>query len=586
MAIKPARIIFWAVALLTITLLAGCVAPKPAPTTTAVDTPTPVVLPAITSAQLDSTQIVKFGSFGIKVALTAAYSNPYDARQVSLEATFLGPDGRQMKVPGYWDGESDWWVRFTPPEAGSWKYSLTVTDSRGSSLPIMGTFSVAPSSLHGWLQAGNWVDPAFSGHYLVYADGAPFYGVGHGDAFNMLADGFSLDRGVGLFNNMLAAGENYVVWWPLWSNSLISSSYDDYSLANMKVIDLVVKDAQKKGIYLIFTIWDHPLLRGEGHPWGDGNWAGNGFSKLTDLPSFFTSAEAWAWQENLYRYMIARWGYSPAIGMWQTVSEINGTNAYDQTDPWHTKVSAYFTANDPYRHPTTASMSGDVDWPAGFRVMDAPQVHVYDFKNGALDVDAVHAAQVLAQWTGSMWSQQDKPNWVGEFGVPGNSYYPELFHNSIWAALASGAAMTPAEWNDRGSWMQMSAEMYADNGRLAKFVADLPLAKLDPSPLQIASSDAQVRGWGLAGRVGGLFWVQDFSLEGKSIDAVRSGEARRKGVRIQVSGLAEGTYTIAPYDTWQGIYLQAFEITCTQGQACPIALPDFKADMAFKVIRK
>ena len=199
----------------------------------------------------------------------------------------------------------------------------------------------------------------------MHHDGTPFYGLGHADALNILIDGFNIDRGVGLFDNMVEAGENYVVWWPLYTGSPLKNSYDDYAYADMNVIDLVVRDAEENGIYLIFTIWDHPQLRDENHDWGTGNWETNGFSDLTDLESFFTDEEAWAWQENFYRYLIARWGYSPAIGMWQTVSEINGTNAYDQTDPWHDKVNAYFMENDPYRHPTTASQSGDVAWEAG-----------------------------------------------------------------------------------------------------------------------------------------------------------------------------------------------------------------------------
>ncbi len=174
----------------------------------------------------------------------------------------------------------------------------------------------------------------------------------------------------------------------------------------------------------------------------------NGFNQLGDLQSFFTSPEAWAWQENFYRYIIARWGYSPAIGMWQTVSEINGTNAYDQTDPWHKKVNDYFVANDPYRHPTTASSraaAADISWPEGHKVMDAPQVHIYD----PLNNNPVGAASVLAQWTSTMWNEAAKPNWVGEFGTPGDAYYPELFHNSIWAALGCRCSHDPGRMEQR-----------------------------------------------------------------------------------------------------------------------------------------
>ncbi len=597
-----------------ILMLAGCSVPPPAPTLpptppptalptipptepptaappTAVPSPVPTAVPAaalpqITAVQVDLPEVPRYEAVEMQVTVQADYVNAFDARQVRLDGIFRGPGGQELKVPGFWDDQQGWRLRFTPSQEGEWQYQLVVTDTHGASQPAAGKLTVTASDQHGWLQVGQWVNPAYSPRYLVYHDGTPFYGVGHCDALNILVGGFSLQRGVGLFNDMQKAGENYVVWWPFYSNSIFSGSYDQYASANMSIIDTVVKDAQKKQLFLIFTVWDHPELRGPGHAWGAGRWDANGFSKLGDIQSFFTSAEAWAWQENLYRYIIARWGYSPAIGMWLTVSEINGTSAYDQTDPWHTKVNAYFAANDPYRHPTTASMSGDTDWPAGFKAMDAPQMHIYDFKNGSLGADAVKAAQILAHWTSQMWQEAAKPNWVGEFGVPGNTYYPELFHNAIWAALASGAALTPAEWNSGNEWMEMTPEMYADNGRLAKFVADLPLAKLDPAPLQVSSSDPQVRGWGLAGKAGGLVWVQDFSLEGKTIDAVRKGQATRQGVQVQLQGLATGTYTLLPYDTWQGQYLAGLTATCTAGQPCAVSLPAFKADLAFKIEAK
>jgi Domain of unknown function (DUF5060) len=543
-----------------------------------------VNLPAITSVELDRTEVPRYESMELTLGIAAEYTNPYDARQISLDGIFTGPNGVTMKVPGFWDGESAWKIRFTPSQEGTWKYSVSVRDARGQSLPKEGQFTATPSDLHGWIIPANTFDPSYSHHYLTHQDGAPFYGVGHDDALNILVNGFSLEEGVGLFDDMKAANENYVVWWPLYSNSFISD-YANYSMANMKVIDLVVNDAQKKGVFLVFTIWDHPELRDQTHAWGAGNWSSNGFSRLSDINSFFVADEPWAWQENLYRYIIARWAYSPAIGMWLTASEINGTNAYDQTDPWHKKVNAYFVENDPYRHPTTASGSGEVDWPAGHAVMDMPQVHLYDFGKGD-NIDVVGAANHVAEWTQKMLKNADKPNWVGEFGVEGNQYYPELFHNSIWAALASGASMTPAEWNSGGAWAEMTPEMNADISRLAGFVKDMPLAKWDPSALKITSSDPQVRAWGLAGPAGGLFWVQDFSLEGKPIEDVRTLMTARSGVQMDVQGLAAGTYSIQPYDTWQGIDLDAFDVECAAASACVIALPDFKADMAFKIIRK
>jgi len=100
-----------------------------------------------------------------------------------------------------------------------------------------------------------------------------------------------------------------------------------------------------------------------------------------------------------------------------------------------------------------------------------------------------------------MLQSADSPNWVGEFGVPGNASYPELFHNSIWAALGAGASMTPAEWNSGGAWGRMTPEMYADLGRFASFVEDIPLAKWNPFALRVTTNDGQVRGGGLRDRM-------------------------------------------------------------------------------------
>lgn len=566
----------------TAVYLIGCHQATSTPTAVAPTEPaaTPTaVLPQITAVTVDRPTLPRYESLEMAVALTAVYTNPFDARQISLDAVFTAPDGQQQQVPGFWDGRDSWRIRFTPSQVGDWQYEVVVNDSHGRSLPHDGQFTVTASAHHGWLQPGNWVDPAYSGRYLVHHDGTPFYGLGHADALNILIDGFDADEGVGLFNQMVDAGENYVVWWPLYSNSPLTS-YDQYAIGNLNLIDTIVQDAQKKGIYLIFTIWDHPQLRDDNHAWGTGNWARNGFSKLGSIEQFFTDAEAWAWQENLYRYLIARWGYSPAIGMWQTVSEINGTNAYEQTDIWHKKVTDYFVQHDPYRHPTTASMAGDVDWAAGHAAMDAPQVHVY-----ALEEGAVKAADVIAYWTQTMWHRAEKPNWIGEFGVGGNSQYPELFHNAIWAGLASGAAMTPAEWNSGGVWERMTPEMLADLARLGDFVDGLPLAAWNPQALEIRSSDTAVRGWGIAGEAGGLFWIQDFALEGQSIEAVRADDTIRQGVQLELVGLAAGSYTIHPYDSWQGVWGQPLTAVCSAEQACLVDAPDFQADIAFKIER-
>ena len=563
---------------------AGCAGAPAAPAATATVPVEAGDLPRIVEIRLNRGEVPRYESLEMIVALEADYANPYDTRQVGLDAAFEGPDGVAMTVPGFWDGDESWRIRFTPSREGEWKYRITVRDGHGTSAPAEGIFRATASDRHGWIRVGNQVDPAYSGRYFAYDDGTPFYGIGHCDALNILAGGFSVDTGVGLFNRMPEGRENYVVWWPEYSMSPVAGSYERYSPNNLGTIDTIVRDAEAKGVLLVFTVWDHPSLRDLTHSLGGGRWESNGFSKLGGMEFFFADPEAWQWQANLYRYMIARWGYSPAIGMWQTVSEINLTNAYGRLDPWHAEVNGFFAANDPYRHPTTASYSGEGAWPDGWKVMDVPQVHLYDFSFGGREWDAVHSAQVLADWTRRMWTAEAKPNWVGEFGVSGNAAYPELFHHAIWAALAAGAGSMPAEWNG-GTWGEMTPEMLADTARMAQFLEGIPLVKWNPAALEIASGDPMIRGWGVAGKDGGLFWVQDYTLEGKSIGDVRAYAEARSGITVGISGLAEGEYTVTPFDTWKGTFLAPMEISCGK-DSCTVALPDFTSDMAFRVERR
>jgi hypothetical protein len=583
-----------AACLLTLAIIfASCTpaTPTPGPTPTESGVPTPTgstspipterPTPRILAVQPNSAEVARYEKLELTIALEAAYESPYDVRQVDLSATFSGPDGREWLVPGFWDGEAAWRVRFTPSATGEWRYRLQVRDQNGTSAPWEGQFACTPSDHHGWLQVGSWVDPAYSPRYLVHHDGSPFYGVGHCDVVSMMSYGWDAEQGFTLFNRMAEHGENMLVYWPLYSSPFFVMRYDQYSRPDLKTIDLVVEDAERKSIYLVFTIWNHGLLRDATHPWArntPGLWeTQNGFRALGSIDAFFSDDEMWAWQENLYRYFIARWGYSPAIGLWQTVSEIEGTNAGRYLNTWHERVNRYFVEHDPYRHPTTASKAGDAPWPAGYAAMDVAQMHSYASGNSV-----TRTGLLVARWTREMWQAETKPNFIGEFGTNDERLQPRLLHNGIWTALANGAAITPMDWNDGSTWGSMTDDMMEQMAHLATFVSDaapgsaqaLPLAHLNPSPLQVTTGNRDLRAWGLLSEDKGtaFFWVQD----------IRPGETRTD-VTVTVEGLAPGDYVIRPFDTWQGVYLDESRATADDAGQLTIALPPFDRDIAVRL---
>src|SRR5258708_24647094 len=46
-----------------------------------------------------------------------APGNPFD---VELVAHFTGPEGAHLAVPGFYDGDGMWKIRFAPPRQGEW----------------------------------------------------------------------------------------------------------------------------------------------------------------------------------------------------------------------------------------------------------------------------------------------------------------------------------------------------------------------------------------------------------------------------------------------------------------------------------
>ncbi len=536
--------------------------------------------PMVNTVTFENDHVAAYDMVEFVVELDAEYENPYDQREIALDAVFTSPSGVVLELPGFWDGEENWKLRFTPNEAGGWTYDVTVTDSRGSGPSLRGSLEVADSDHRGFLRIGDQVDPSYSPRYFAYEDGTAWYGRGHADLDMSLGGAAPGGNGLRKFSEMTAIGENYEMWWPMWGNNFMQETYDDYAPAQMNIIDFVVREAETNGIALVYTIWGHQFLRTPAHDWPDERWNFNGFSELTDIAGFFTDPEAWAWQENYYRYVIARWSYSPAIVMWQTITEINGTEAYAQTDPWHEKVNAYFQDRDPYRHPTTATMSGAVDWPQGHAVMDVPQVHLYHIFGDNPIADGAH----FAEWTRRMWDREVKPNWIGEYGNSIQAFYPEFMHNANWTSLAAGSAMTPIEWNDLNEFGRFDDAMREDMARFAEFTDQLPLAVIDPETVEVASSDPDVRGWALAGARGGVFWLQDFALEDATIEEIRADQTVRANVVVTLGDLAAGTWQIRPFDTWSGEWGEPYSVECPRG-GCEVIVPAFHRDIALLLER-
>lgn len=115
----------------------------------------------------EKTEVEQWGVFEITLN-GPSEGNPY--MDTELTAVFMN-ENKTVSVPGFYDGDGIYRIRFSPEKTGEWNYQ---TESSSKELAgKKGTFSCIPATgnNHGPLKIVNTF-------YLEYADGTPFYSVG------------------------------------------------------------------------------------------------------------------------------------------------------------------------------------------------------------------------------------------------------------------------------------------------------------------------------------------------------------------------------------------------------------------------
>jgi hypothetical protein len=101
------------------------------------------------------------------------------APDLDLTVEFTSPSGKARNVRGFWDGGATWRVRFSPGEAGSWKYRTHSQPKVPGLDGQAGDFACnksggakSPFLRHGAIRV------SANGRHLEHADGTPFFWLG------------------------------------------------------------------------------------------------------------------------------------------------------------------------------------------------------------------------------------------------------------------------------------------------------------------------------------------------------------------------------------------------------------------------
>lgn len=111
----------------------------------------------------------------IRLTSDREYENPiYNVRD--FRATFTAPSGRTKTVCGFWDGGTEWKIRFMPDETGSWTWISSCSDKSNTGLHgKSGSFECVKNEKNEILFQKGAIQHEPGKFYLSHADGTPFF---------------------------------------------------------------------------------------------------------------------------------------------------------------------------------------------------------------------------------------------------------------------------------------------------------------------------------------------------------------------------------------------------------------------------
>jgi hypothetical protein len=536
-------------------------------------------IPEISVSGVNATSVKKYEKFELWIELrNVIYNNPFDPEEVDVHAIFHSPSGKEIRINGFYDdynGANQWKVRFSPNETGKYTYRLYVNDQQKTGSPETDSFRSLKSDHRGWIKQSD-VNP----RYFKHDDGSTYFAVGVYSPWRNNRERFET---FSKYNANLFAIWDIGYGGFVNGTGIIEEELGKYNQEKCGRIDSLLSILEKDDIKLMFAIWPHDLFSAT--VWAT-QWNKNPYSQLIDVVDVYSDSLVWEYQKKKYRYLIARYAHSRSWGIWELINEMNGTDGWakgrhQEAYDWVEKAQKYFTENDPYQHPMTASFSGGFNEYREplYDIIDVPNLHLYPRQGWALKYpeDSLRSSMYNYAWAARrFWDRYEKPSIFGEAGAEWSYFdrdsenYRINYHNVIWASLTNGLAGIPVWWDytflKQQDWEQLSY--------LQKFVSDIDFASLPYRPAEATAAGADIYVMDAGNNAFG--WIRSFEKDNAA------------GTTISISKHGKGNFTVLWYDTWRGQEIKTEKVKVS-GQKLLLTVPATNPshpDIAFKIRRR
>lgn len=583
-------------------------------------------------------RIPRYEKLEITLALNASYSNPFDPDEIRVDGYFVSPGHNTLVHPGFYYqgyqvsetggietytpvGTPAWKVRFTPSEIGTYQYYIRVTDKNGTVNSNSNSFEVVDSNNPGFIRVSKK-----NSRYFEFDNGDPFIGVGLDIAWWQ-----DEHKRISTYEYYLSRMNEYKanlarVWMTNsgrdqnWILSIQDKKLgSDYNLEEAWAFDTILDMAQQKRVHFLLTLDDVNQFTY--------NWPNNVYNSAAGGPcsypsAIFTHPQAKKYQKQIFRYIIARWGYSPSILSWELFNEIDELqwsdpdhwNSQDMID-WHQEMAQYIKSIDAQRHlvnTSTGSFKTHSDL-YGLPEMDFAQIHFYYVAGccsyAPSDPTGRDMADLTRYYSHLVYgSVTGKPSIVGEWGLLNQNWIDSAFlntddkgihlHNGLWSSLMSGMAATGLSWHwqyhrehDPAWWQHYRAiANYFDDVNISNLTVMKPLnvdfslpEGSDGRPDAFSSTNGSLRVMGL--RSGDLVYAWIQNTGNTWWNYVHGVAPKQQSGTITVHAMTPGAnYTIEWWDTYtRTLIIASNNATAQSDGSILIRVNNLENDVAIQV---
>lgn len=584
--------------------------------------------PSATAAPVEG-DLALWQRFEATIDAPLTSNNPFDPAQADLTAEFVAPSGETLRTPAFVtrdytralsdgyesitpQGELYWKVRFTPTEAGAWRWRWTLLSPDGEQSGDWQDFTVGSQPAEG--SRGFLRRSPDDDRYLRFDDGAPYFAVGENVGWYDDRGTFAYDA---WFQRLADAGANYVrLWMPSWAFGIEWLERDENgavtanTLGNYEArldrawqLDYVLGLAERYGIYIELSIQNHgPFSLTANSEWEDNPYNAANGGPLAAPKEVFTNGEARELFKRRLRYIVARWGYSPNILAWELWNEADLVEQPPVEDllAWHKDMAGELRALDPYDH--LVSTSTGIEWSeaalAGDDLasreppyadlwslpeIDFTQAHLYAV--GGVDMDFTEVIPGI----GASLRRFDKPSLIAEVGVdflgPDEAVTADDtgagFHDYLWAGLFAESFGTGMTW----WWDNVidPQDWYFHFGALSAFVEGVAFDRegFRGGGASASAAGRDLRAFSLVGDETALVWVKNAGHQWYAPDETTVADAR-----LDLPGLGEGAWQATWLDTYTGEIVAEAEVDVTDGEPAVLDVPAFARDIALRLERR